>query len=167
MQEQKRASFFNPGPSVWRYVVRMGLISLVPSLLIGVVIFVILSEFTDSPLEYGPQYDEGSPLSGLALFFSVVVIGPAIETLLMSAVLWGLSFITRKVVHLAVLSAVVWAMLHSLMAPIWGLVIAWPFYVFSRAYLAWRPYGWWKSVGITSCIHMFQNLLPGLILSIG
>ncbi len=100
------------------------------------------------------------------LFFGVVVLSPVLETMLMSPILWAVSHLAQKPVVLAMLSACVWALLHSLAAPAWGLIVAWPFYVFSRAYLAWRPYGWWKAVGVTASIHAFQNLLPGLALAL-
>jgi hypothetical protein len=151
-------SYFDPGSSVWWYIVRMGLTSLLPSLAFSAVVFGVLGAWSDAPDEFGPEF-EGT---GLLVFFGLVVVSPVLETMLMSPILWALSYITRKPVLLALLSAGVWGAVHSLAAPAWGLVIAWPFYVFSRAYLAWRPYGWWKAVGVTASIHAFQNLLPGL-----
>lgn len=41
-----------------------------------------------------------------------------------------------------------------------GLVVFWPFFVFSCSYLAWREKSWWHAVWVTFCIHAFQNVLP-------
>ena len=72
------------------------------------------------------------------------------------------AFITRKKYILALLNALFWAILHSLMAPAWGLGVLWPFFIFSCAYLAWRQKSWWRAVWVVACIHAFQNALPGL-----
>ena len=58
-----------------------------------------------------------------------------------------------------------WAGLHSLASPGWGLVVCWPFFVFSCAYLSWRPRSWLHGVWVASCIHALQNLLPGLAIA--
>jgi hypothetical protein len=92
----------------------------------------------------------------------LVVFSPAVETLMMPPILWALAFITTRPMQLAILSALVWAGLHSSMALAWGLVIAWPFYVFSRAYLAMRPYGRLKAIAVTACVHSLQNTLPAV-----
>jgi hypothetical protein len=161
------ASYFDPGRSVWWYVVRMGLTSLLPSLALGALVIWILHGVSDTPHKYEAQFSEPeSQADRLFLFFLFVVFSPVVETLLMSPILWTLSHIVLKPVPLAILSAIVWGVLHSLLAPVWGLIIAWPFYVFSREYLAWRPYGWWKTVGVVACMHAFHNLLPGLAIAL-
>jgi hypothetical protein len=139
----------------------MGLTSLLPSLTLALLVFGIAAVFSDPSEEDRPQFRG----TATTLFFSIVVFSPVVETLLMMPVLWALSHAAQKPMLLAILSAAVWAALHSLLAPAWGLVIAWPFYVFSRAYLAWRPYGWWKAVGVTACIHAFQNLFGVLAMA--
>jgi hypothetical protein len=42
--------------------------------------------------------------------------------------------------------------------------VIWPFFVFSCAYLAWRRRSLWHAMGVTCGIHMFQNLLPGILI---
>lgn len=140
--------------SMRRYVLRTGLISLVPSVFIAIILglFGIINE------EMGPDF-KGSALS---LLIGIVILGPPIETLLMGGLLWVLSFITKRKVQLAMMSAVVWAGLHSIVAPAWGLGVLWPFFVFSCSYLAWRQRAWWRAVLVTSCVHAFQNTLPAI-----
>ena len=145
---------FDNNISMWKYVLRTGLISLVPSLAIAMILGFagIITEDTS------PQF-EGS---ALGLLFLMVVVSPPVETLIMAGGLWILSFITKKPVRLAIMSAIVWAVVHSLIAPAWGLGVIWPFFVFSCAYLGWRRHSWRRAILVTSCVHAFQNLLPAI-----
>ena len=153
--QPKRSFLFDTSISMRRYVLRMGLISVIPSMAIGIALGAagLVNE------ETAPSF-EGPPLLVLV---SCWFIGPAIETLLMSFVLWVLSFFTKRMVLLAVISALIWAILHSLAASAWGLVVFWPFFIFSCSYLAWRQKAWWRAVWVTCCVHTFQNFLPGLL----
>ena len=139
---------------MWKYVLRTGLISLVPSLVISMILGLtgIITEET-VPEFQGPA---------LGLIIGMVVISPPIETLLMGGVLWILSFITKRPVRLAVISAIVWACAHSYFAPAWGLGVIWPFFVFSCSYLGWRRRSWRRAILVTSCVHAFQNILPAI-----
>ena len=150
---------FDTRISMWRYVLRAGLISLLPSLAI-VSIMGICGAITE---ETGPAF-EGPPLQLIVL---LVIVTPPIETLLMGPVLRVLSLITRRRLVLAAMSAVAWACLHSIAAPAWGLGVIWPFFVFSCSYLTWRRRAWWRAIVVTSCIHAFQNVLPAIAAAAG
>ena len=141
--------------SMHRYILRAALISFLPSMMIAG----ILSASGIMTEERAPTF-EGDPLFILVM---VVVIGPPIETLMMVPILWVLSFLTKREVPLAAMSACVWAVFHSLLASAWGLGIIWPFFVFSCSYLAWRKRSFWRAILITSCIHSLQNLIPGIV----
>jgi membrane protease YdiL (CAAX protease family) len=96
---------------MWKYILRTGLISLIPSLFLVLILGIsgIISEKT------GPEFKG----SAIWLFIMMVIIGPPLETLLMAGGLWIMSFITKRKVALAVISAFAWAVMHSLMAPAW------------------------------------------------
>jgi hypothetical protein len=153
-QDRPRSFFFDTSVSMRKYILRMGLISLVPSIIIALLLAV--SGIADEGS--GPDF-EGPALVVLPL---VLIAGPAIETLLLAFTLWLLSFFAKRKVVLALVSALIWAGLHSLAAPAWGLVVFWPFFVFSCSYLAWRERSWGRAVWVTFCIHVFQNVLPGI-----
>ena len=146
---------FDTRISMRRYVLRTGLISLLPSL--ALIFILALSGIITE--ETGPAF-EGSPVELIVL---IVIVGPPIETLLMGLGLRLLSFITKRSVPLAAMSALVWACVHSIAAPAWGLGVIWPFFVFSCSYLAWRQRGWWRAILVTSCVHAFQNALPTIV----
>lgn len=139
---------------MWKYILRAGLISFIPSLFIVLILGLsgVITEDT------GPEFK--GPAAGL--FIAMVIIGPFLETLLMAGGLWILSFITKRQVRLAVISAFVWAVVHSLIAPAWGLGVLWPFFIFSCSYLNWRRRSLWRAILVTSCVHAFQNFLPSV-----
>jgi len=145
---------FDNNISMRKYVLRTGLISLIPSLVIAMILGLtgVITE------ETAPEFN--GPVIGLLI--GLVIISPLLETLLMAGGLWILSFITKRPVRLAVISAFIWAGVHSLIAPAWGLGVIWPFFVFSCCYLSWRQRSWWRAILITSCVHAFQNILPAI-----
>ncbi len=146
---------FDNSTSMPRYALRAGLISFLPS----IVIVVILASSGIMTEETGPTF-EGNPLFVLLM---VVLIGPPMETFLMVPILWALSFVSKRDVPLAAMSACIWAVFHSLLAPAWGLGVIWPFFVFSCSYINWRRRSFWRAILVTSCIHSLQNLVPGII----
>jgi hypothetical protein len=151
----KKPNFlFNTDKTMRQYILQMGLVSLIPS-----IIFLFLLSATGIINESTAPDFTGPPVM---LYISMVLIGPVIETLIMSFSIWCLAFITSKKYILALLNAGVWAILHSLLAPARGLGVFWPFFGFSCAYLAWREKGWWRAIWVTACIHAFQNAIPGL-----
>jgi hypothetical protein len=88
---------FNNQISAYKYILRTGLISLIPSLIISFILGFL-----------GIMNEETSPDirgSALFLFVGMVIISPPIETLIMGPVLKLLSFITKNNIRLAILSA--------------------------------------------------------------
>lgn len=151
---------FNTQGPVWKYIVRAGLVGLAPSLVMAI----FLGLVTGGGGEGMPQFNR--EVGAIILFVSLVIVSPVIETLFLGFGLWLLSFVTKKPLGKALVSCVLWAGLHSLAASLWGLVVLWPFFVFSCAYLAWRRRSWWHAVGVTCGVHMFQNLLPGILVAV-
>lgn len=94
--------------------------------------------------------------------FGALILAPIIETLLLAATIALLSplFITPNGV--AIGSAVVWAVIHSLAWAPWGIIIAWLFYVMSRAYVAWRSLGFARAFFVVALIHAAHNLFGAL-----
>ena len=106
------------------------------------------------------------PMKGPIAFFMLVVFAPLVETLIMA----GLLSLLLRFLPLAtaiVLSALAWGVAHSSMALGWGLVIWWPFLIFSTLYVVWRQRGFWVAVGVAATTHALQNLAPGLVVAFG
>jgi len=104
------------------------------------------------------------PISGPIAFLLLTFFAPLVETLVMAGIL---SLLTRFVSPtLAVLfSALLWGIAHSLQAPVWGLIIWWPFLIFSTLYLVWRERGVWAGIGVAAATHALQNFIPALVVS--
>ena len=103
---------------------------------------------------------EGDPK---LVFFMVEVFAPIVESLIMAAVLELLLRIVPPKWAIA-LSAIGWGIAHSLQAPTWGLVIWWPFLIFSTLYVTWRQRSKLGAIGIAAAVHALNNLIPALLL---
>jgi hypothetical protein len=104
-----------------------------------------------------PSFDAG----GSFLLFLLVAFSPFVETLIMAVVLEVLLRLVRPPIAIA-LSSLGWGVAHSLEAPAWGLVIWWPFLIFSTLYVTWRQRSAWAAIAIVFCVHALQNLGPAL-----
>ena len=106
------------------------------------------------------------PMDGMVVFLLLFLFAPLVETLIMAAVLSLLvRFVTPTVAVLS--SALLWGIAHSLQAAAWGLVIWWPFVIFSTLYLVWRQRGVLAAIGVATATHALQNLLPALKIAFG
>ena len=106
------------------------------------------------------------PVKGLIAFFLLVIFSPIVETLIMAGFL---SLFLRFMPPAAaiLLSAVGWGVAHSLEALGWGLVIWWPFLIFSTLFVVWRQRGFWAGVGVVAATHALQNVGPGWMVAFG
>jgi hypothetical protein len=64
-------------------------------------------------------------------------------------------------------SAAAWGVLHSIAAPVWGLVIWWPFLIFSTLFVVWRGRSLALAFVVPMLAHGLQNLLPALLVATG
>jgi hypothetical protein len=100
------------------------------------------------------------------VLFSVVVLSPVAETLVMGGVLLVLVRLLPESVAI-LLSAIGWGIVHSLATPTWGLAIWWPFLIFSTLFVTWRRRSLWLAFLLPMCTHALQNLLPALLIASG
>ena len=104
------------------------------------------------------------PLKGVGALFALVVFAPVVETFIMVGLIWLFErFLAPARAILA--SAAAWGIAHSLLAAGWGLVIWWPFLIFSTLYVVWRQRGFWAGVGVAAATHALQNLGPALVVA--
>ena len=127
-----------------------------PSIALGVAVSAIL------PREALPQF----PLVDWTLFWLIVVAAPLFETALMGGALLLLRLFLSPT-QAVLVSAVGWGILHSTQAPAWGLVIWWPFLIFSTLFLTWRSRSVLAALGMASATHALHNLAPALLLVFG
>lgn len=106
------------------------------------------------------------PLEDASIFWLIVVAAPLLETLIMGAALMVLRLVFSPTWSVLI-SAVGWGIAHSAAAPAWGLVIWWPFLVFSTVFLTWRSRSLLAALGLAAASHALHNLLPALLLVFG
>ncbi len=159
------ATLFDTSISPWRYVIRVWPLATVPTLGIAttLALFSHLLGFEELFDQNQWEFNIDSP----SLLFAEIVIGaPLLETMLMAPLLALLRRFVRQRWFVICGSALVWAILHSLSVPIWGVCIFWTFVVFSAAFEAWRPRGFWYAYFVTAGIHALNNgLALGLLIS--
>lgn len=146
------AALFQPTRPL-RYVALAWACAFLPSLLLSAIASQLLPESR-------PTFPEVDP--GL-LFFLLVVFAPVLETLIMGVVLLILDRLAGFL-PAVLLSSLGWGIAHSLQAPAWGLVIWWPFLIFSITFLTWRRRNLAAAFGLPMLVHGLQNLGPALLL---
>jgi hypothetical protein len=115
-----------------------------------------------SPAAEGPQFNVDGTLAVVML----VGVSPVLETLIMGGVLsLLLRFLQPRWAILA--SAMGWGVAHSLAAPIWGLIIWWPFLIFSTQFVTWRQRSLGLALAVPMLTHALQNLAPALLIAGG
>ncbi|RHW17049.1 hypothetical protein D1610_13075 [Sphingomonas gilva] len=100
------------------------------------------------------------------VLIGVVVLSPLIESLIMGGVI-DLLLRWLRPWQAVLASAAAWGGVHSLMAATWGLVIWWPFLIFSTIFVTWRPRGFWIAMLMAATVHALQNLFPAIAIVLG
>ncbi|HYW15498.1 MAG TPA: hypothetical protein VE891_05000 [Allosphingosinicella sp.] len=137
---------FEIDPVAARYVAKAWLAALIPSIALSALVRLVAADAA------APQF----PGEAGSLVLFVVFVGPALETLLLALPLLGLNrFFGPGPAVIG--SALIWAVVHSLVVPVWGLVIWWPFLIMSIAFLTWRRKSLLWALGIAFAIHALQN----------
>lgn len=112
-----------------------------------------------------PQF----PFNGADLFVRLVIVAPIVETLIMGGVLLTLQLVLRPT--FAVLVTALFAGLAHSFAPngvlVWGLVIWWPFLIFSTLFVTWRQRSLLAAFAMPALAHGLHNLPTALLVAYG
>ena len=140
----------------WLAIIVGWLTATIPSLILAALISQLLPQLP------GPTFNTEPAVA----IFAIVIISPVMETLIMAGVL---SLLLRFIPATAAIlvSAAGWGLVHSAVAPAWGLVIWWPFLVFSTLYVVWRQRSLAAAIAIPATVHALQNLGPALLIAAG
>ena len=132
------------------------LTTFIPSILLA---FIIGSIAPDVPQ---PQFN----MTGPSAVFMLAVFAPVLETLIMGTVLIVLLRLFSPTVAI-LMSALGWGIAHSWAAPTWGLVIWWPFLIFSTLFVAWRQRSLGAAFVMPMIAHGLHNLPTALLVAYG
>lgn len=127
------------------------------SLLLGMAIATIVPEAE------APDLGGASPL---VVMIGVAVLAPLVESLIMGGVI-QLLLRWLSAWQAVLVSAAGWGVAHSLSTPTWGMVIWWPFLIFSTIFVTWRPRGFWVAVLMAALVHGLQNVFPAIAIISG
>ena len=117
---------------------------------------------TLTPQLKGPEF----PMKGWPALLALVAFAPLLETLIMAGLIWLFERFMPTTAAVAA-SAIAWGIFHSTQALGWGLVIWWPFLIFSTLYVVWRQRGFSTGIAVAALTHALQNLGPGLMVAFG
>jgi hypothetical protein len=115
-----------------------------------------------APQAKAPEFQ----ISGAAAIGMLVLFSPIVETLIMGGVLLLLLRVLPPT-WAVVLSALAWGAAHSFAVPIWGLIIWWPFLIFSALFVTWRSRSLALAFLVPMITHGLQNLLPAILVAVG
>ena len=151
------AFLFEPSGSKPGYIARAWLLTLLPSLLLSALVGA-----------FAPGAEQPDlPTQGAAAILAIVLFAPAVETLIMAPPLLLLARLFGAG-PAVLLSAAGWGIVHSLAAPIWGLVVWWPFLILSIAFLTWRSVSLLTALLMAASIHALHNAAgAALLLGLG
>ncbi len=114
------------------------------------------------PLILGVYYIWGSEFADLdgrqesSLLF-LIILAPAIETLLMVPILKLIQMFKFDVAMTSVISALTWGVAHTLNSVLNGFGVLFLFFVLSISYLTWRQKSFKAAFGVTFGIHALNN----------
>ena len=155
MSEPRRAAWFrfDVPDSFLRYCLITWHLALIPSILLVLAAHAI---FTGAGADVGAMRRPPLDIERRNVLIALA-LAPVIETLVLAAGLHLLSLATRHRVALAAISALAWSLLHGSFHFMWFFGTVWSFYVFSRAYLAWRPVSYKHALGAAAIPHALVN----------
>jgi hypothetical protein len=110
--------------------------------------------------------DEGPSLTlSFKDFFGVVFFAPFVETLLMILSVRIFFYFSGSIIISSLLNGLLWAGLHSMLFPLWGLFVFIPFVVFSFAYFDWRNKSKKLALFVPFVIHAILNSTPFVLMA--
>ena len=153
--EAARRFMFEPRLPLWRYVLLAVPLAMLPSLLLAWLAWTLTAAAGIDTAAHAPPALE----PGLSTLLGVTLLAPVVETLLLGGMIGLLSRVIRSAVAVAVTCALLWGVLHGLAGALWFAGTVWSFFVFSAAWIAWRPRSRWHAFAASASTHALLNLL--------
>lgn len=136
------------------YIAKAVCISIAPLFLIAILVIPL------SPLNLDGAI---SSSTGLLLFFMQVMFAPITETAVQLLIILGLSKYLKTQALVIIFTAFIWAFFHALYEPLWGMMVFWPFVVYSLVCVEFLKISKRKAFIMTTGVHIAQNLLAFIL----
>ncbi len=134
----------------WKYIPGVFLIAFIPSAIISIVLNLIIRP--EAPMDLGEL--------STALVLSYALAAPFLETLIMWPIISLIQrFVTKQVILVSIISALIWGIFHGVQAPLWGFTVAWSFFIFSLCFVTWKKLSVLKAIAYVTAVHALQNSL--------
>ena len=92
-----------------------------------------------------------------------IFIAPIIESLALIGVMRLLELIKLQEYANIAISSTAAAAAHGIFSPAWGLIVFFPFVIFSATYLVWRNPETSRGFKMCCGVHAIHNCLPGFV----
>lgn len=104
------------------------------------------------PNAESPDFDRG-----LRSFIVIVFAAPVLETFLMIPIISLIRKVTPDILYVSIISAFIWAILHSLQVPLWGFGVFTGFFFMTMAYQYWDAHSRGHALLVVIMIHALNN----------
>lgn len=143
---------FKPRGTLLKYCINVTPILILPAVLISFSIALIAV--------FIPELTEAFPKSQKAEMATLIGYGiftPIVETILLVLIIEFLSLFTLNIIRVSLISAVLWAFAHGLIAPFWAIPQVWVFFILSIAYMVWRRESYQHAFWAAAFLHIINN----------
>jgi len=142
-----------------RYVLRVSALALIP-----VLALVSLTHFI-ADVVLGLSLPAPRIPSVFQMTFGWIVFSPLVETSIMVPVIYLLTRVLQRPICVAAVSGALWGAAHIYSNGPLGLFTAWPFFIYTLCFLAWRSSSLKRAYWYTAVCHANYNaILCGIIL---
>jgi hypothetical protein len=154
---------FRPNMSLTRYCLFAIPLSLIPSITLLALVWVVFTLLGVDPKFMAPPEREAT----VSTFFGAVIFAPIVETFLLAVGIQVIKSFSSNVVRIGLASAGVWGCLHALFGFMWFFGVVWSFFVWSCGYMAWQSVSKRHAFIAAAIPHAAVNALAMLALFLG
>ena len=154
---------FNTNRPLWRYSLIVLPLVMLPAMAILVLVRygmtlagLDLAKFAAPPI----STSIGGAIGGIAF-------APIVETYMLAVLITILSSFMSNNIYIAIVSGVLWGLLHAAFGLLWFFGPAWAFFIFTCAFIAWRQKSFKHAYFAAFVPHVLMNLIGILFVYFG
>jgi hypothetical protein len=129
-----------------------GLLAITGSLFLVVIALLVEVDIDAQLVDYIPDIE-----FSLKVFWEICIMGPIVETAILSALLLVLFKSKLTLFQCCIISALFFGGVHGILAPIKFFTASWTFFIFSISFCLWKKFGYRKSFLAAALPHVILN----------